>query len=138
MNVKLSVYSSRPKKKTGYVIYKNGIAVETKVGSMIGDNIKEDILSSLTRGLRACRGYVIHEDILYIEIQNQHLCSWLSGCVEHKGYSDTLDAAFEALESLDCRYRFVFVEKPSAKSVIEEGKVEVKGLSFENAFGDLV
>lgn len=137
MNIKLSVYCSRPKGKSGFVVYKDGRVVESKINSTNGDNIKEEVMIILTKGLRACRNVVSHDDILYIEIQNQHLCSWLSGCVEYKGYSEFLDAVFEVLESLDCRYRFMFVAKPTCKVLVEEGKVEVKGSSIESAFSDL-
>lgn len=137
MNVKLSVYCSRPKGKSGFAIYKNGVVIESKVGSTTSDNIKEEVMLTLTKGLRVCRNIVSHDDILYIEIQNQHLCSWLSGCVEYKGYSDLLDAVFEVLESLDCRYRFMFVPKPNCRTLVEEGKVEIKGSSIESAFSDL-
>lgn len=138
MNIKLSVYSCRTKGKSGFAIYEKGSVVDSKVGSLSSSNIKEDVLISLVKGLRACRSRVQHEDILYIEIQNQHLCSWLSGLVEYKGYSTFLDEVFSVLESLDCRYKFMFVEKPTAKKLIEEGKVELKGMSVDNAFSDLV
>lgn len=137
MNIKLSIYCSRPKGKTGFAIYENGRVSDSKVSTVSGDNIKENVLSSLTKGLRACRNVVSHDDILYIEIQNQHLCSWLSGCVEYKGYCKFLDEAFSVLESLDCRYRFMFVSKPTCKALVEEGKVVVKGSSVESAFSDL-
>lgn len=138
MNIKLSVYSSRTKGKSGYAIYEKGSVIDSRVSCTSSSNIKEDVLISLSKGLRSCRGRVSHDDILYIEIQNQHLCSWLSGCVEYKGYSKYLDEAFSVLESLDCRYKFMFVGKPTAKKLIEEGKVEVKGVSVENAFSDLM
>lgn len=138
MNLKLSVYCSRPKGVSGFAIYENGRVTDSKVDSVLSDNIKENVLLALTKGLRACRGVVSHDDILYIEIQNQHLCSWLSGCVEYKGYSSYLDEAFSVLESLDCRYKFMFVGKPTCKALVEEGKAEVKGMSVENAFSDLV
>lgn len=137
MNVKLSVYSSRPKGKSGYAIYQNGVVVDKKIGNIVSTNIKEDALVSLTKGLRSCRSFISHDDILYIEIQNQHLCAWLSGCVEYKGYSKYLDDAFAVLESLDCRYKFMFVHKPTAKSIIEVGQSDVEGVSVESAFSDL-
>lgn len=138
MNIKLSVYSSRPKGKTGYAIYQKGVVADKKVNCAYSKNIKEDALVSLTKGLRACRSFVSHDDILYIEIQNQHLCSWLSGCVEYKGYSKYLDDVFAVLESLDCRYKFMFVQKPSAKGIVETGQSEVEGVSVESAFSDLM
>lgn len=137
MNIKLSVYCSRPKGTVGYAIYIGGSVVESSISKIVSNNIKEEVLVSLAKGLRACRNHINHEDILYIEIQNQHLCSWLSGCVEYKGYSNHLDAVFEVLESLDCRYRFMFNDKPDNKKLVESGKVSVKGLSVEDAFSDL-
>ena len=134
---KISVYSSRTLCKSGYAIYENGGVIDYSVGKTVSDNIKEDVLLSMTKGLRACRSHISHDDILYIEVQNRHLCEWLNGSKEYKGYSDYLDMVFEVLESLDCRYRFIFVDKPTCKSIVEKGKVEVKGSSVESAFSDL-
>ena len=136
MNLKLSIYTNRVKGLSGYVICKSGDVVTTNVTKLASQNIKEDVLEKLTRGLRACRSCVSHEDILYIEIQNQHLCNWLDGKVEYKGYCSGLDSAFEALETLDCRYRFLFVKEPIAKAYVQNGKTEVKVQSALEALAE--
>ena len=138
MNIKLSVYSNRLRGKSGYAVYTDKGLVEVRVSGTESSNIKGDVLITLAKGLRACRKYAGHSDILYIEIQNQHLCNWLEGCVEYKGYSSFLDDAFEALESLDCRYRFVFVKNPVAKRLVDEGSSQIKGMSLSEAFSDLI
>lgn len=138
MNIKLSVCTNRVKGKSGYAVYIDGDVKASNVGGLTSNNIKEDILNKLAKGLRACREFVSHEDILYIEIQNQHLCSWLDGKVEYKGYSEGLDSVFEVLESLDCRYKFMFVKVPICSKMVESYTGEKsKGMSVEDAFSDM-
>lgn len=138
MNIKLSVYTNRTKGLSGYGIMISGGFKETYVGKTTSDNIKEDVLVSLSKGLRACRNIVSHDDILYIEIQNQHLCNWLNGNLEYKGYSSGLDEAFNALESLDCRYRFLFIKNPVVCRIVNDGVKEVRGQSAMDAIADLL
>lgn len=139
MNVKLSIFTNRAKERTGYVVYVGGKPVKNWLKSVSREGaVKDYILESLSKGLSACRGVVSHDDILYIEIQNRDLCSWLDGKVEYKGYESTLDDAFEALECLDCRYRFLFVKEPVAKRYVEEGKREESGSSLAEAFEGLL
>lgn len=140
MNVKLSVCVSRPKGYAGYAIYKEGRVVDSKVRRILDSvNIKEEILNNLALGFTRLKGNLIsHDDLLVIEIQNRHLYEWLSGKVEMKDYSEGLDRAFSVLESLDCRYRFIFVDKPACKALVEAGqKSEIKGVSAMEAFADL-
>ncbi len=124
MNKKLSVYTNKPCGLSGFVLCSKGDLLEVNVSKLHSDNIKADVLEKLARGLRMCRKYVSHDDILYIEIQNQHLCNWLSGKVEYKEYSEGLDAVFSVLETLDCKYSFVFVKSPIAKIYVQNGKTD--------------
>lgn len=137
MNIKLSTYASRVKGKIGFCVYVGGRVKDSLSVHNDISNIKEACLTALERGLRSCRNLVSHDDILYIEIQNSHLCEWLDGQKEYKGYSEGLDSVFAVLETLDCRYRFVFNGNPECKGFVEEGKTEVKGVSVEDAFADL-
>ena len=137
MNIKLSVFSSRTKSRSGFAVYVNGDMVEYNVSKVTDSNIKVDVLNQLAKGLRACRSHISHEDILYIEIQNQHLCAWLNGNMEYKGYSEHLDSAFEVLESLDCRYKFMFVKEPVVKNFVLTSEIKLEGHSLEDAFSDL-
>lgn len=127
MNYRLSCATNRVEGKNGFVLELSGREVEADVFKTEGDNIKENILETIYRGIRVARGVVKHEDILFIEVQNFHLCEWLSGLKEYKGYEEKLDKVFEVLESTDCRYRFVFVKNPYAKSYIKAH--DVKGIS---------
>lgn len=137
MNIKLSVYTNRVKGKSGYVVFIDGRGRSTEVSGMVSINIKEDILTKLAKGLRQCRQYVSHKDILYIEIQNQHLCNWLNGKVEYKSYNTYLDEVFEVLESLDCRYKFVFVKEPVMKRLIHSEVTSSPNSSLIDALKEL-
>lgn len=118
MNYRLSVSSVRTKGKHGYVIEAEGKTLETSVSNVSSLNLKEDILITLTKALRAVKPMVKHEDLIAIEIQNQHLQQWLSGMVDYKDYAEPLGEVFDVLESIDCRYRFIFVPEPYAKGVV--------------------
>lgn len=120
MNYRLSIAALRVKGKRGFVIESKGKTLEAFVHKSSSLNLKEDILITLTDGLRAIKSYIKHEDILFIEIQNQHLQQWLSGMVEYKDYVEALDSVFEVLETLDCRYRFIFIKDPYAKKVVSQ------------------
>lgn len=112
MNYRLSCASNRKARKNGYLIEVNGREVDSNVFKLVSDNIKENIVECVYRGLKAARNYVNHSDILCIEIQNSHLKEWLSGNKSYKGYEECMDKTFEVLESVDCKYRFVYVECP--------------------------
>ena len=124
MNYRLSVATLRTRGKHGFIIEARGKTVEASVHKLKSTNIKEDVLLTLTEGLRAVKPYIKHEDILYIEIQNQHLQQWRSGMVEYKDYSEALDGVFEVLENLDCRYRFIYTKNPYAKSVVAQTNIK--------------
>lgn len=120
MNYKLSVYADRIHKKSGYVLLLNGSVLAEKVMRFRGDNIKENALSALYNGLLACKSQIHHNDVVVIEVQNQHLCNWLNGLVEYDGYADYLDKVFSVLEMFDCRYSFYFSKDVFAKKYISD------------------
>ena len=133
MNYRLSVAVKRPMGKVGYTLDVKGRTVESYVGKMSTDNIKNEILSTIAKGLRMCRSYLTHDDILYIDVQNRHLQQWLDGFVEYKGYVDGLDEVFDVLESLDCRYKFVFNSNPYAGVYISKNeKTTLSGSSISS------
>ena len=133
MNYRLSIGVNRPIGKKCFVLERKGMELDSKILSNSSRNIKIELLSVLAKGLMSCRSYVKHEDILYIELQNREILSWLSGLEEYKGYEDELDSVYEILESLDCRYSFLFIEKPYALGYINKNKkTDVKGSSISD------
>lgn len=135
MNYRLSCGTDRVKGKNCFVCESEGRELKSLVFKTISSNMKENILETIFRGIKGVRDMVSHNDILCIEVQNQHLCQWLSGEVEYKGYEDYLDKVFSVLESVDCRYKFVFVKKPyalvyGANHDLSRGKL----LNLESAF----
>lgn len=123
MNYKLSVFVNRPKGSRCYVAECNGYERVSDITSCFPDcNIKKETLIVLKKGLLAIRGMVKHEDLVLIEISNQHLHRWLDERIDYKGYNKELDDVFSVLETLDCRYRFVFKENPYAKDFLERNK----------------
>lgn len=135
MNYKLSVCSVRTKGRHGYVIEADGRSLVTQVSGITSVNLKKDILEVLSKALRALKPLVYHEDLVAIEIQNIHLQQWLSGLVDYKDYSEELDRVFEVLESIDCRYRFIFKPEPYAKGIVlqtELDKSTFGGFSVED------
>jgi len=131
MNYRLSVAVKRPIGKVGFTLEVKGKTVESYVGKMATGNIKTEILSTIVKGLRVCRSHLCHEDILYIDVQNRHLQQWLDGFIEYKEYVEGLDEVFDVLESLDCRYKFVFNSNPYAGMFIERNSIStIKGSSI--------
>lgn len=131
MNYRLSCATDRVGKKNGYVLEKQGIELCSSFFKPVNDNIKDNILETVYRGLKSAGLYVSHDDILLIEIQNMHLFNWLSGLVEYKGYEGYLDKVFEVLEGIDCRYRFVFEKRPYAKMLFSSRDYDkIKGSGF--------
>lgn len=124
MHYRLSCAANRVEGKLGFVLESNGRMLESSVKPLVSSNIKENILESVYRGLRVSRGYLKHEDILFIEIQNVHLCEWLSGRKEYKGYEEYLEKVFEVIESINCKYRYIFVKNPYAKRYIDFTEID--------------
>lgn len=138
MNYRLSCATDRKQGKNGYSIEYNGREVESSVFKLSGSNIKSNILLSVYRGLKAARNYVSHDDVLCIEIQNNHLKEWLSGIKSYKGYEDCMDKVFDVLESVDCRYRFVYVECPEMMKYLAIRDFDKnKSMGIEDAMRDL-
>lgn len=138
MNYRLSCAVNRVLKKNCYVLELNGRRVSGKVFKFEGDNIKENILETVYQGIKMARVYVKHEDILFIEIQNVHLCEWLNGMKEYSGYETGLDKVFDVLESTDCRYKFSFIRRPYAMVYLEKHDItEMTGSSFASIMKEL-
>ena len=129
MNCRLSCGANRVSGKIGYTYEVSGRVVKAGVHKTVSSNMKENILEAIIRGMNACRSLVHHEDILIIEVQNQHLASWLSGEISYKGYEDYLDRLFNTLESMDCRSKFMFVKKPFALSYIDSHDISRENMS---------
>lgn len=115
MNYKLSTYANRVSKKNCFTLESGGKTVNSLVFRFIGDNIKQNALETIYRGLKTVGQVVKHNDVVIVEVQNQHLCNWLLGYQEYQGYNEKLDKVFEVLEGIDCRYKFVTEKKPYAK-----------------------
>lgn len=135
MNYRLSICTLRTKGKHGYIIEVGGRPLETYVSGLSSMNLKKDVLELLPKALRAVKPYVKHEDLIAIEIQNTHLQQWLSGLVDYKDYSDELDRVFEVLESIDCRYKFIFRPEPYAKGIVLNA--ELSKSEFGSSIADI-
>ena len=130
MHYRLSTFANRVSGKNCYTVEKGGSVLKNQVFRFSGDNIKENALECVYRGLKAVSGIVTHDDVVLIEVQNIHLCEWLMGMKEYDGYNEKLDKVFEVLEGMDCRYRFVLEKKPHAK---EYGSMhDVQKMSFSS------
>ena len=123
-NFRLSCYAGRTLGKCGYTIELEGAVLNKSVFKTPSDNSKECILEAIYRGLKAVKKSIKHEDLLIIEVQNVHLCEWLNGLKEYKGYEEYLDRVFLTLEGIDCSYRFVFVKKPFASYVVRNQGID--------------
>lgn len=122
MNYLLSVYANRVTGINNVELRCGGKPIKSTVGRFEGDNIKENVLKYIHKGLRFAAANVSHDDKLYIEVQNNHLVNWLMGRTEYKGYSDMLDVVFDDIEQVDCTYRYIFEPNPKAKKVTLSGK----------------
>lgn len=123
MNYTLSVYADRVNAKEGYAILKGGKVIKSKISAFKGDNIKENLLHSITLGLKDCSTKVTHKDVIVMEIPNVHLWNWLMGYFECKEYADLVDKAIDVLEHIDCKYRFVFTRVPFAKKFVANNPI---------------
>lgn len=138
MNYRVSTAFNRVTSTGSFAIERAGETVYANVFPSSHLNVKKGILNTISRSLRVAKQYVSHEDTMFIEVQNQHLCEWLSGLVEYKGYLEDLDGVFSVLESIDCRYRFIYVKEPYAKSLEKKvGYSGVKGGSLIDAINEL-
>lgn len=138
MNYRLSCGVNRSICKSGFVLELNGKEIASSVFKCPTDNIKECILEAVYRGFRYTRGIIKHKDLLIIEIQNSHLCDWLSGKIEYKGYLNYMDKILDELEYMDCRYKFMFISEPYAKKYLLNHDVDrVSTSTFADAMSDL-
>ena len=128
MNYRLSVYANRVTGVNNVELACAGRVIKSYKCNFAGDNIKENILRLIHKGLRFASAVVKHDDKLFIEVQNQHLVSWLMGRTEYKGYSELLDMVFSSIEMVDCQYKYIFEKNPKAKraTLSGEGKVVVE------------
>lgn len=133
MNIRLSCAANRRGGRLGFTINKGGKCVDSGLYHLVSDNFKVNMLESLYQGILRAKKYVSHEDLLVIEVQNSHLAEWLKCNKNSKGYEGYLDKVFEVLESTDCRYNFIYVDKPSALKALsrmEFPKVASVGIGF--------
>ena len=133
MNCRLSCGADRKIGKIGFTYEKSGRVVKSGVFKTVSSNAKENMLESIIRGMRVCRNEIQHDDLLVIEVHNQHLAQWLSGEIVYKGYEDYLDRLFDTLESMDCRYKFSYVAKPYALEYIKTHEISREKLSSMNS-----
>ena len=135
MNYRLSVGVDRPISKSCFVIEAQGEEISSKVMKMKSENIKKEILNTIALGLRSCKSVVKHEDSLIIDVQNRHLYQWLTEGIDYKGYEKELDDVYLTLDTVDCKYRFVFNENPYAKLYLKKHKVDqLEGSSIKDMF----
>ena len=138
MNYKVSTCFDRVKGKSAFTIELGGIVKEASVYPSSHANMKKGILQVIAKALAHTKGYVKHDDIVNIEVQNNHLCRWLTGREDFKEYSKELDNVFSILENIDCRYRFLFMAKPYAKEVLQkESCISLKGSSLSQIISEL-
>ncbi len=129
MNYRLSCAADRKLGKCGFTLECGGSEVYSEVFKCVSENLKECIFEAIYRGIRASRRFVKHEDIIRIEVQNNTACQWLSGYTEHKEYTEYISKIFDVLESMDCRYIFVYEKNPYAKRYIANHKTSSIGVS---------
>lgn len=138
MNIKISTFADRVNGLVTALVESDGRVLKSRVTEFMGTNIKDNAIEAVTSGLRLVKGIVKHDDLLIVEVQNQHLASWISGRVEYKDYDTLLDKLFEVLESIDCRYKVVCVPNSYAKQFgLTNGVTKKEYTSVENLLGDL-
>lgn len=136
MNVLLSVNARNEKNGYvfGYVIKKQGktVAEHTSIRTDKGrDSLKTLQLEEIIDGLAKLRGFVEHDDVLTIEIENRWVYEWLELEREQQKYIQQIDKVFDILDTLDCKYRFLHNETPQVNLLLDRGvqKERVKLLS---------
>lgn len=136
MNVLLSVNARNEKNGYvfGYVIKKQGktVAEHTSIRTDKGrESLKTLQLEEIIDGLAKLRGFVEHEDVLTIEIENRWVYEWLELEREQQKYLQYIDKVFDILDTLDCKYHFLHNETPQVNLLLDRGvqKEKVKLLS---------
>ena len=139
MNYRLSCYASRVDEKCCFVLERGGAVVDSLVLPFRGTNIKVNMLDIIARGIRCAKGYVKHEDLLVIEIQNRHVRGWLSGESAYSDYFEEVDGVLDVLDSTDCKYRMLFVPKPYASEYLKKNNVSrVKSSSASSVMAEFM
>lgn len=143
MSVTLSCLATRGKgcfivNKEGYRVKEDVFYIRTK--DKDSSHLKSFIFETILRGVRSVKDIVDHDDILIIRVQNENMVKWLNSEEVYKGYEDLMNAIFDAVDLLDCRYRYTFSKViGDCKSLLsEEPKQEVlTGVSsiFDNLEG---
>lgn len=126
MNIKLECYASKTKGRVGYVIEKQGVVLKKNVSSRHIEDLKKGILDAIFLGLCAVRSEVSHDDVLTVVVQNIQTATVLRTREEGslKNYVESLDEVYDVIESLDCRYKVVYLEKYTAMYEVLNGEVE--------------
>lgn len=124
MNYRLSCYSSSKSRKNCYICELKGRTVFQSVFRWVDAGHKENMLEAVYRGLRSLRNVVQHEDTVYIEVQSKFLCDWLSGYQPYRSHIEYIDKVLVDLNGLDCKYMFVYREKPYAEQVCASTDVD--------------
>lgn len=137
MNYRLSCYADRRVNKLCILLESEGKIIEKEVVKTSNTNLKVCMLESIHKGIKIARNLVKHKDLLIIEAQNNHLVEWLNGRSEYKGYEEFLDLVYSELESVDCRYRFVYNDMKVAKKVLNECDVKKETLQGISSLGQL-
>lgn len=135
LNIRLVCTSNN--KRGAFVIYKDG-RVASKDSFSIPNKgneamLKEYVFESVIRGLRNVRGFVSHDDLLLIEVPNNHMAEWLNGSKEYKGYSKYLDEISDIIDTIDCRYMFAKSDVREAKKLLDE-KISIKVEGVNSVF----
>ena len=139
MNYRLSTFASRVDRKCCFVLEVGGNIVNSSVLPFRGSNIKINALDIIERGLRSARVIVKHEDLLVVEVQNRHIKGWLSGETAYTDYFEEIDRLLEVLDSIDCKYRMLFVPDTYAKEYLKKAKVSrVSASSASSVMADFV
>lgn len=131
MNYRLSCAVDRPANKEGFVLECDGREITSDVSKCVSSNMKVCIFDALHKGILSARVHVKHDDLLHIEVQNYHVYEWLSCLKEYNGYSEELDKVFSALESVDCKYKIIFLKNLYGKTYLKNHdytKVKVSSL----------
>ena len=123
MNIKLSCTADKKMGRGAYIIYKGGKRVVSESFSIKGmgesSTLKEYVFVAVTKALLSVRNIVNHEDLLLIELPNNHMVEWLNGSKEYKGYNKYLDEISDIIDTIDCRYLFTKSDVNEVKKMLE-------------------
>lgn len=138
MNVVLSCYNS--KKKGAYALSKEGRVAHSSVFEFKDKEEKTKkiyTLKTILQGLKVARSEVSHDDLLLIEVSNEHLAHWLMRREEYKGYEEELDEIYSVLSTIDCKYLFAYSACNKAKEKLKEDPLPVELTGARELFADM-